>query len=63
MIGDKDPVTAYIDPRPLVERMANARLKVVKEAGHYLQEDQPEAVAQGILEFLNEADETSQPDS
>ena len=63
MIGDKDPVTAYIDPRPLVERMVNARLKVVKEAGHYLQEDQPEAVAQGILEFLNEADETSPPDS
>ena len=58
LISDKDPVTAHIDPRPLIDRMPNARLEMIKEAGHYLQEDQPEAVAQRILEFLNEADAT-----
>ena len=55
LFSDKDPVTAYIDPRPLIERMPNARLEMIKEAGHYLQEDQPEAVAHRILEFLSEA--------
>ena len=58
LFSDKDPVTALIDPRPLIDRMPNARLEMTKEAGHYLQEDQPEAVAQRILEFLNEADAT-----
>jgi len=55
LFSDKDPVTAYIDPRPVIDRMPNARLEMIKEAGHYLQEDQPEAVAHRILEFLNEA--------
>ena len=36
--------------------MANAGLEVIQEAGHFLQEDQPEAVAQRILKFLNDAD-------
>jgi len=56
LIGDKDPITARIDPRPIIDRMANAGLEVIQEAGHFLQEDQPEAVAQRILKFLNDAD-------
>ena len=53
LFSDGDPVTARIDARPLVERMPDARMAVVKDAGHYLQEDQPEEVAKMILEFLD----------
>ena len=56
LLSDGDPVTARIDPRPVIEGMPNVRLVVVKDAGHYLQEDQPEEVARNIMEFLDEAE-------
>ena len=56
LFGDKDPVTARIDPRPVIDRMPNARLEMIEDAGHYLQEDRPEVVTGHILEFLNESD-------
>ena len=52
LFSDGDPVTARIDARPMVERMPDARMAVVRDAGHYLQEDQPEEVAKKIMEFL-----------
>ncbi len=56
LFSDGDPVTARIDARPVIEGMPNARLAVVKDAGHYLQEDQPEEVARNLLEFLDETE-------
>ena len=56
LFSDGDPVTARIDARPVIEGMPSARLAVVKDAGHYLQEDQPEEVARNILEFLDETE-------
>ena len=52
LVGDKDPVTSRVDPKPIIERMPNARIQVVMNAGHFLQEDQPEDVTGRILEFL-----------
>ena len=63
LIGDKDRVTAHIGPRRMIDRMLNARLELIKDAGHYFQEDQPEAVAQRILEFLSEAGANAAPGS
>jgi len=56
LFSDGDPVTARIDLRPIIEGMPSARLALVKDAGHYLQEDQPEEVARNILEFLDETE-------
>jgi len=56
LFSDGDPVTARIDARPIIEGMPNARLAVVQDAGHFLQEDQPEEVARNILEFLDETE-------
>ena len=54
LVGDKDPVSARLDHRPTVQRMPNARLEIIKNAGHFLQEDQPEEVAAKIVKFLAE---------
>ena len=56
LVGDKDPVSARIDPRPLARRMPDAKLRVIEDAGHFLQEDQPEEVANRIMEFLDEVE-------
>ena len=55
LFGDSDPVTARINPVPVVEAMPKARLEMVRDAGHFLQEDQPEEVARRILAFLGES--------
>ena len=57
LFGEHDPVTARINPTPVVEAMPKARLEIVPGAGHFLQEDQPEEVTRRIRAFLGEAEE------
>ena len=51
-------IDAGIEIIPIINKadLPNARLEMIQDAGHYLQEDQPEAVARRMLEFLNESD-------
>lgn len=50
--GDGDIFQSVDYGRRLADALADARLVVIDEAGHFLPEDQPEALAQHIREFL-----------
>jgi pimeloyl-ACP methyl ester carboxylesterase len=48
---------AYQDAKygqQLADRLAGARLVVIKDAGHFLPEDQPEEIARLIRAFIHE---------
>lgn len=55
LIGEHDPVSRFVNPARTAVRMPDARVQVILDAGHFLQEDQPEAVAKAIISFLDEA--------
>ncbi len=52
--GSRDPILTTQRARRLVKALPHARLEVVEDAGHFLQEDQPQQVAELLRAFLNE---------
>ncbi len=52
--GDKDPLGTPDDGRRLVERMPNARLQVVEDAGHLPWLEWPDVCADAVMAFLAE---------
>lgn len=52
--GDSDEFQNVKDGRRLADQVPSARFTVVKEAGHFLPEDQPEEVARLIRAFIKE---------
>ncbi len=50
--GDADPVTPYRDSKAAVASMPNARLVTFRGGGHSPFQDEPQAFAQAVLEFL-----------
>lgn len=52
--GDSDEFQDVTDGRRLADQVPSARFMVVKEAGHFLPEDQPEEVARLIGAFIKE---------
>jgi pimeloyl-ACP methyl ester carboxylesterase len=54
--GEKDPLVPVANARFLAIRIPDARLHVVRGAGHLLLIDQPEEVADIISDFLTDTD-------
>ncbi len=52
VVGSEDAITPHVDAEALSKGISGARLRVVKDAGHLAPLEQPEAVAEAILEFL-----------
>ena len=50
--GEEDSWIPVAQGKRLAERMSNASLCVVPRAGHLMQEDAPEAIVAGVLNFL-----------
>jgi len=54
LFGDKDPVLGVAAGRLIERKMPHAGpLEVVKDAGHFLQEDKGEEIAERIVTFLD----------
>ena len=51
--GAKDHLIGEPATRRLQAQLPHAEAQIFAQAGHYLQEDMPEAVAQAILSFLS----------
>ena len=54
--GDGEVGNTVDDVTRLVERIPNCHLEIVANSGHAIQNDQPEALMQLIIAFLNELD-------
>lgn len=52
VVGAQDAITPPSDAEILAQGIPGARLRVVKDAGHLAPLEQPEAVAEALLEFL-----------
>ena len=56
LCGEKDPVLQIITPKTLdtmPNRVSDLRgIELIANAGHFVQQEQPEAVNQHLLEFL-----------
>lgn len=52
VVGAHDTITPPSDAEVLSQGIPGARLRVVKDAGHLAPLEQPEAVAEALLEFL-----------
>lgn len=52
VVGAQDAITPPSDAELLAQGIPGARLRVVKDAGHLAPLEQPEAVAEALLEFL-----------
>lgn len=55
MVGDKDPATPVEAARTLEERVPNAELRVIPEAAHLVNIEQPIAFNQALTAFLGRA--------
>lgn len=54
MVGEEDRLTPVEEAKLMASRIKNARLEIVKGAGHLTCLEAPEAVNKGILKFLSE---------
>ncbi|MCH8830108.1 MAG: alpha/beta hydrolase [Planctomycetes bacterium] len=52
--ASRDPILTMRRARWIVETLPRARLEIVECAGHFLQEDQPQRVAELLCAFLDE---------
>ncbi len=52
MFSDKDIGFKVSDGERIAAMVPNSRFKVIKNAGHFLQEDAGEEIAENIVEFL-----------
>lgn len=52
--GDQDNGVPVTHARTAAQRIPDARLLVVSDAGHWVQRDRPETVSSAVLEFLEE---------
>ena len=50
--GDRDPVLTAQRAHRLRELIPRSRLQIIPKAGHFLQEEQPQAVAEAVRFFL-----------
>lgn len=50
--AQRDPILSTSRARALLDVLPHARLELVRDAGHFLQEDQPERVAELLADFL-----------
>nr|WP_269779024.1 alpha/beta hydrolase [Propioniciclava soli] len=53
--GERDSGVPLASVREAAERLPDARLLVVKDAGHWVQRDRPDLVIPAVTEFLNRA--------
>ncbi|MBI2591985.1 alpha/beta hydrolase [Candidatus Saccharibacteria bacterium] len=51
--GSKDQTTPAEDGQALHQAISGSKLEIIENAGHFLHQEQPEAVAQLIEDFLN----------
>ena len=54
MFSDKDPAFKVEEGQRIAEMAPNGRFEVVKNAGHYLQEDAGEEIAERMITFLRD---------
>jgi len=52
--GENDPALPLESGKKLIQDLANAKLRVIKECGHNPQEERPEKTANLILSFIDE---------
>ena len=52
MFSDKDIAFKVPDGQAIAKMVPNGRFKVIRDAGHFLQEDAGEEIAENIVEFL-----------
>ena len=56
MFSDKDIAFKVADGLQIAQMVPNGRFKIIRDAGHFLQEDAGEEIAEYMVEFLdNEA--------
>ncbi len=60
MFSDKDMLFKVADGQRLASMVPNGRFQVVRNAGHYLQEDAGEEIAERMVTFLRDAAKVSQ---
>lgn len=54
MVGDEDRLTPVEEARLMASQIKNARLEIIKGAGHLTCLEAPESVNEGMLKFLSE---------
>jgi len=54
LVGDQDAITPIADARTLFERIPDAQLTIIPDAGHLANLEQPEAFTERVATFLRE---------
>ena len=54
MVGEEDRLAPVEEARLMASQIKNARLEIIKGAGHMTCLEAPEAVNNGMLKFLSE---------
>jgi 4,5:9,10-diseco-3-hydroxy-5,9,17-trioxoandrosta-1(10),2-diene-4-oate hydrolase len=55
LVGSEDPMISPENQETLQSLLANARLEIVDDCGHFLYLEAPELVSSQIVDFINEA--------